>query len=326
MNIINLILSFYSLSIKHLHLYYENQPQINQNYCHVPLPHLNPLVPMTKTIIHHSTLSTRCWWSPWILFVFVSVCRISMMISNHQFSQYWNDILLALLQGSNLYIPYMKDSIFYVEIEDFRSKDLDWRSWTHVDCSSIYFDNFSSLLPGKAKFISQIVKIAHKIRNYLFNMNILSYHYLISFWAIWLYHIWSSLEVNKTWFQCILNLLQLWFQTVGRKATSKKATELSKHKFPEFNGNISIDSQIAYLFDKTCQYNIIFGVNFLDKFGFTMKYNENISPWMDHEISLKIPDKFINNVMFNDLNNRLCQNEEMTWLNEKFSITMLPEY
>ncbi len=48
--------------------------------------------------------------------------------------------------------------------------------------------------PGKAKFIIQIVRRAHKIRNHLFIIFILSFHYFINFWTIWLYHVWSSLE------------------------------------------------------------------------------------------------------------------------------------
>ncbi len=30
------------------------------------------------------------------------------------------------------------------------------------------------------------------------------------------------------------------------------------------------------MFDKDCCYHIIFGANFLDKFGFTINYNNNI--------------------------------------------------
>ncbi len=56
--------------------------------------------------------------------------------------------------------------------------------------------------------------------------------------------------------------------------------------------------------------NIIFGPNFLDEFGFTINYNENILQWLDHEISLKNPDEFLNNDMFIDLNYQLSQHKK----------------
>ncbi len=57
---------------------------------------------------------------------------------------------------------------------------------------------------------------------------------------------------------------------------------MSKIIFPEFINHISIDSQVAYSFDKNYQYNIIVGADFLDKFGFTINYNDNLLQWMDH--------------------------------------------
>ncbi len=111
-------------------------------------------------------------------------------------------------------------------------------------------------------------------------------------------------------FQCILTLPLLRFQTLGRKTTSNIVVQIEKLSFPEFNGNISIDSQTAYLFNQNCQYNIIFGANFLDKFGFTINYNDNLLQWMDHKIPLKNPDEFSSNNMLIDLNNELCLNKE----------------
>ncbi len=74
--------------------------------------------------------------------------------------------------------------------------------------------------------------------------------------------------------------------------------------------NISIDSQMAYLFDQNCWYDIIFGADFLDKFGFTINYNNNLLQWMDHEIPLKNPEEFFSNNMPIDLNDELCLNKE----------------
>ncbi len=65
--------------------------------------------------------------------------------------------------------------------EDFRSKDTDWRFWIHVSCSLIYFDISS---PGKAQFISQLIKLSHIIKYLLFITCILSFHYFMSFWAL----------------------------------------------------------------------------------------------------------------------------------------------
>ncbi len=83
-------------------------------------------------------------------------------------------------------------------------------------------------------------------------------------------------------YQCISTLPPLRFQTLGGKTTSTTAVQLNNLSFPEFNGNISIDSQTAYSFDQDCRYDIIFGANFLDKFGFTINYNDNLLQWMDH--------------------------------------------
>ncbi len=78
---------------------------------------------------------------------------------------------------SNILLSRLKLKI----CEDFRSKDIDWRSWTHIPCSLIYF---YSILPGKEKFIFQLFKIAHKIWNHLFITSILSFHCFVSFLAI----------------------------------------------------------------------------------------------------------------------------------------------
>ncbi len=64
------------------------------------------------------------------------------------------------------------------------------------------------------------------------------------------------------------------------------------------------------MLNQDCQYDIIFGANFLDKFGFTINYNDNVLQWMDHEIPFKNPEEFFNNKMFIDLNNELHLNKE----------------
>ncbi len=85
---------------------------------------------------------------------------------------------------------------------------------------------------------------------------------------------------------------------------------MEKVSFPESNGNISIDSQVAYLFDQNCQYDIVFGANFLDKSGFTINCNDNLLQWMDHEIPFKNPDEFFSKNILIDLNIKLYLNKE----------------
>ncbi len=54
----------------------------------------------------------------------------------------------------------------------------------------------------------------------------------------------------------------------------------------------------------------IFGSNFLEKFGFTINYDDNIPQSLDYITPLKDPNEFFNNNMFIDLNGKLCQSEE----------------
>ncbi len=44
----------------------------------------------------------------------------------YQFSQGWNDILLVFASRIEFLSSRLKKMIFYVGIEDFRSKDADW--------------------------------------------------------------------------------------------------------------------------------------------------------------------------------------------------------
>ncbi len=90
--------------------------------------------------------------------------------------------------------PCLWNIRFVLKLKIFRSKDPDWRFWTHTHCSLIYFETLSPLPPGEAQFISQIVKISHKAWNCVSITSILSFHYFVSFWAILLHHIWSCIR------------------------------------------------------------------------------------------------------------------------------------
>lgn len=76
-------------------------------------------------------------------------------------------------------------------------------------------------------------------------------------------------------YQSILSTKPIKIQKLGRKTTSTTATLLKGTALPESNCNITIDSQLAYLFYETCQYDIIFCADFLAKFGLTMNYDKN---------------------------------------------------
>ena len=75
---------------------------------------------------------------------------------------------------------------------DWRSKDPKDLFRDHEHAHTLFLDLISPLYTWEAQFIFQIVKIAHKIRNCVYITSILSFHYFVSFWAIWLYHIRSS--------------------------------------------------------------------------------------------------------------------------------------
>ncbi len=92
--------------------------------------------------------------------------------------------------------------------------------------------------------------------------------------------------------------------------------------FPEFNSNISIDSHVAYVFDQNCQYDIIKGANFLDKFGFSINYDDHTIKWVEHSISLKDPHEFFVTNMLDDFNDQLCQDTE----EEIFELNLLDNY
>ncbi len=126
-------------------------------------------------------LERECWWSPWIIFVlfkFFWTERVYAIINSAKIRMIF---YMPLLQGWYLYGLYSKDWILYVEIEDFRAKGPDWRSSTYTCCCLIYFDTFSPLSPEKAWFISQIVRIAHKIRNCLFIIYVFCFTTWLSF-------------------------------------------------------------------------------------------------------------------------------------------------
>ncbi len=57
---------------------------------------------------------------------------------------------------------------------------------------------------------------------------------------------------------------------------------LSKNHFTEFNYNLVIDEHPVLIVDSnSLQYNVTFGVDFLDKWVFHLDYNHNLVQWME---------------------------------------------
>lgn len=130
----------------------------------------------------------------------------------------------------------------------------------------------------------------------------------------------SSLVCSAVKIQSIPNILPIKFQTISEKATSNKAIILTGIVFHVFNSNISVATQVAYTytytFDEACQCNVIFGANFLDKFGFTLNYNEKVLQWVDH----KIPPKdwvLCGKEMLTELNNNHCQTKSINMIDQE---------
>ncbi len=85
-------------------------------------------------------------------FKFVWTERVQVIIDSANFDMI---CYLSLLQELNLHLSVSKDSIFHVEIEDFKFKD----------SKQLLIDTLS---PERMQFISQIIKIAHKVQNHLY--------------------------------------------------------------------------------------------------------------------------------------------------------------
>ncbi len=90
--------------------------------------------------------------------------------------------------------------------------------------------------------------------------------------------------------------------------------------FPEFNSNISIDSNVAYFWTNL---SICCNIkkNFV-KFGFTINYNDHAITWLKNNIPLKDPFEFLGPNILTNLNDKLCQQKE----DDKFDCDILNNY
>ncbi len=138
---------------------------------------------------------------------FVWICMKKGSKCNHQSSHDWNDLEVVYASASRIepngkgmfqdcfisilyvtaLIPTCEIPGFVLKLKVFRSKDpkILTEDLEHkLIVPWFIFGSLSPLSPGKVQFISQIVKIAHKIWNCIYITSILSFHYFIRFWAI----------------------------------------------------------------------------------------------------------------------------------------------
>ena len=80
-------------------------------------------------------------------------------------------------------------------------------------------------------------------------------------------------------------------------------------RLPEFNKNLSIDGQMAYVFDTPCRYQVIAGRDFLRRTGIDLTFKENHITWMDNSIPMKSPN-------FSEASYNAVIDEYNYWLDE----------
>ncbi len=113
------------------------------------------------------------------------ILRLPMHLESNQMVKKRSRIILYLFCTSQHRFLHVKYQVFCRNWRSEDPKDLieDLEHILHVPWS--IFGSLSPLSPGKAQFISQIVKIAHKIQNCVYITSILSFQYFISFLLFW---------------------------------------------------------------------------------------------------------------------------------------------
>ena len=81
--------------------------------------------------------------------------------------------------------------------------------------------------------------------------------------------------------------------TLAGRMTVNTMAKLRDLRLPEFNKNMSIESQMALVFGTPCRYNIIFGSDFLSKVGTKINYVsmriQYVVEWYDSRLPLQDP-------------------------------------
>ena len=67
--------------------------------------------------------------------------------------------------------------------------------------------------------------------------------------------------------------------TLAGKMTVNTMVKLRDLRLPEFNKNMSIESNNALVFDTPCRYDIIFGTDFLNKVGMKINFEDSVVEW-----------------------------------------------
>ncbi len=109
------------------------------------------------------------------------------------------------------------------------------------------------------------------------------------------------------------------FQTLGGKAI--ELTNLTSQSLI-FDSNIYIDTKVAYVFDKCCWYDIIFGANFLYKISVAINYNISVLQWVNQKVSLKDTNEFFDIKIFVGFNENYA-NKNKTALSTKRSLSTM---
>jgi hypothetical protein len=58
---------------------------------------------------------------------------------------------------------------------------------------------------------------------------------------------------------------------------------------PEFNKNLIIEEQKAFVFDSTCRYDVILGADFMKKIGMDILFSTAMVRWLGIEIPMRVP-------------------------------------
>ena len=74
--------------------------------------------------------------------------------------------------------------------------------------------------------------------------------------------------------------------TLAEQMTVNTVVKLRDLRLPEFNGNMSIESHNALVFDTPCRYGIILGSDFLSKVGIKINYEDSVVEWYNSRFPL----------------------------------------
>ena len=69
--------------------------------------------------------------------------------------------------------------------------------------------------------------------------------------------------------------------------TTSEVIVMRELQLPEFNKNCTIDEQKALVFEKKCQYDIIFGSDFLSKTRIDINYSSKTMDWFENTLQLR---------------------------------------